>query len=64
MKEIQFYRCGSCNRVVSRWDIKKTHGCPKCQGNKIRPSNLTLKEKAVQIWKHPKIWRWGDERYF
>jgi hypothetical protein len=60
MKELTFYRCGSCNGVVSPWDLKEIHQCPKCGGNKVRPSNLSFVEKVIQIWKHPKVWGWGE----
>jgi len=56
----QFYRCMLCNRVVSDWDIQEHYGCPKCKNNKIKPTDLTLWEKLVQIIKHPKIWRWNE----
>ena len=55
----EFYRCITCQGVVSKWDID-VGGCPKCGQTKIRPSNLTLLEKLVQIWKHPAIWKWSD----
>lgn len=53
----RFYRCLTCQGVVSEWDIAKG-GCPKCKGTKITPKNLTLWEKAVQLFKHPAVWRW------
>ena len=53
----RFYRCLTCQGVVSEWDIKKG-GCQKCKGTKITPKNLTLWEKTVQILKHPALWRW------
>jgi DNA-directed RNA polymerase subunit RPC12/RpoP len=58
-KGLTFYRCMLCNRVVSFWDIKKG-GCQHCKGRRIMPSGLTLWEKLVQIFKHPKIWAWPD----
>lgn len=57
---LEFYRCMTCGGIVNVWDIK-TGGCIKCGGTRIRPSNLTLWEKIVQIIKHPKIWRWSAE---
>lgn len=57
---LQFYRCVLCNRVVSPWDIQEHHGCAHCGNNKIKPSDLTLWEKIIQILKHPAIWRWTD----
>lgn len=63
MDGLEFYRCVSCNRVVSRWDINKLHCCPVCKGNKMRKSELTFTEKVSQIWKHPKVWRWNDDKY-
>jgi len=57
---IQFYRCMLCGRVVSRWDIQEYKGCKKCGNTKIKPTNLTLMEKVVQIIKHPRIGRWND----
>lgn len=57
---LQFYRCTLCGTVVSRWDIKKHQGCPKCGNTKIKTTDLGLFEKAVQILKHPALWRWED----
>lgn len=57
---IQFYRCTLCGTAVSPWDIQEKRGCPKCSNNKIKPSDLSLWEKAVQIVKHPRVWRWGN----
>ena len=53
-----FYRCCLCGGVVSKWDISESRGCPKCSHRKLRPSNLSLSEKIVQIFKHPKVWGW------
>lgn len=53
-----FYRCLLCTSVISPWDIRERHGCPKCAGTKMRPSNLSLWEKLVQLAKHPAIWKW------
>ena len=63
MEGLEFYRCVSCNRVVSQWDINKFKCCPICKATKFRKSELSLKEKIVQIIKHPKLWRWGDDKY-
>ena len=63
MEGLGFYRCVSCNKVVSPWDIKKIHCCPTCKANKLRKSELSFTEKIVQMWKHPKLWRWGDDKY-
>lgn len=57
-KGLLFYRCCLCGGVVSKWDIKEHKGCPKCAHAKIRPSNLSLWEKVVQVFKHPKVWEW------
>jgi DNA-directed RNA polymerase subunit RPC12/RpoP len=54
-----FYRCVLCGNVVSIWDIKEHHGCSKCKNNKIRPTELSLLEKILQIIKHPTIWNWN-----
>jgi hypothetical protein len=62
MIELQFYRCDACHGIVSLWDIKQLGRC-RCGQNKIRPTNLTLIEKIVQIVRHPKVWRWGDGEY-
>jgi predicted Zn-ribbon and HTH transcriptional regulator len=60
MKEgLQFYRCILCGHVVSIWDIKEHRGCPKCKNPRIRPSDLSLWEKIVEICKHPAVWAWG-----
>ena len=53
-----FYRCILCGNVVSKWDIQDHHGCKKCGNARIRPSDLSLWEKFVQILKHPRIWAW------
>jgi hypothetical protein len=55
---LQFYRCCLCGGVVNKWDIKESHGCPKCAHAKIRPTNLSLWEKIIQVCKHPKVWEW------
>jgi DNA-directed RNA polymerase subunit RPC12/RpoP len=55
-----FYRCSVCHRVVSVWDIKEKHGCRYCGNHRLNPSSLTLKEKLIQICKHPKIWEWKN----
>lgn len=55
---LPFYRCTLCHTVVSVWDIREKKGCPKCSCNKIKPTDLSLEEKMVQIFKHPAIWRW------
>ena len=56
-----FYRCCLCGGVVSKWDIKEHKGCPKCAHPRIRPSNLSIWEKIVQIAKHPKVWSWNTK---
>lgn len=60
-KGLTFYRCQLCAAVVSKWDIESGDGCPKCAGRKLVPSNLSLWEKVVQVWRHPMIWEWGDD---
>jgi len=57
---LAFHRCITCQGVVSTWDINDG-GCPKCGQTKVRPTNLSLWEKAVQIVKHPAIWKWSDD---
>jgi len=57
---VGFYRCVLCTTVVSPWDIKEKGRCPKCGQVRIRPTNLSLIEKLVQIIKHPKLWEWKD----
>jgi hypothetical protein len=63
MEGIEFYRCAACNRAGSKWDIREKHGCPMCAGNKLRKSNLTIIEKIIQVFKHPKVWRWNEPSY-
>lgn len=53
-----FYRCLLCTSVVSPWDIREHHGCRKCAGTKLKPSNLSFWEKLVQLVKHPMVWKW------
>ena len=53
-----FYRCVTCHGVVSQWDISEVHGCPKCAGSRVKPTNLSLLEKIAQIIKHPMVWNW------
>lgn len=53
-----FYRCILCTHVISPWDLRTHHGCPRCAGTKLKPSNLSIWEKLVQIVKHPLIWKW------
>jgi hypothetical protein len=57
MKELVFYRCTLCAHVVSPWDLDKG-GCQHCGGVRIKPTNLSLWEKLIQIIKHPRIWEW------
>jgi DNA-directed RNA polymerase subunit RPC12/RpoP len=54
-----FYRCILCGSVVSKWDLEEHQGCGKCGHRRLRPSNLSIWEKAVQIFKHPMVWRWN-----
>lgn len=54
---LSFYRCMLCHHVVSFWDVKKG-GCQKCKNRRIRPTDLSIFEKIVQIFKHPRIWAW------
>ncbi len=61
MEGMPFYRCILCGTVVSVWDIREHHGCPKCKNSRVRPSELSLWEKIVQICKHPAVWRWNKE---
>ena len=56
-----FYRCNLCGHVVNKWDIKESKGCPKCANPRIKPTNLSLWEKIVQIIKHPKVWEWDTK---
>ena len=55
-----FYRCYLCNHIVSKWDVDKYRACPKCGHSKISPTNLTILEKVVQIFKHPAVWKWPN----
>ena len=54
-----FYRCYLCKGIISKWDIDEHHEC-RCGHTKLSPTNLTLWEKIVQIFKHPAIWKWSD----
>ena len=60
MEGLEFYRCCLCGTVVSPWDLRDVQCCPKCSHNRVHPTNLSLKEKATQIIKHPKIWKWQE----
>jgi len=60
MEAIKFYRCELCGSVVNKWEISSGAGCKKCGGLRIKPTNLTLWEKFVQICKHPAVWRWTN----
>jgi len=64
-KPIIFYRCVACNCAVSIWDIEKYRACPKCAAGTIRPTNLRLYEKIIQLIKHPnpKEWKRISEQY-
>ena len=62
-KGLPFYRCRLCQGVISVWDLREIHACPKCAGVRMSPTNLSLREKLLQIWKHPKIWRWKDVHF-
>ncbi len=59
---LEFYRCTLCRQVVSIWDLKELHQCPKCAGVRMSPTNLSIVEMLKQIWKHPKIWGWKNVR--
>lgn len=61
MEELYFFRCQTCQKPVSQWDIHELGKCPTCGGHKVSPTNLTFIEKVQQILKHPKIWKWKDE---
>ena len=58
---MQFYRCILCGHVVSVWDIKAHHGCPKCKNPRIKPSELSFWEKIVELVKHPQFWKWHED---
>ena len=60
-KGMMFYRCLLCTGVVSKWDIREVHGCPNCGARKLGPTNLSIWEKLVQIFKHPKVWNWDND---
>ena len=63
-KGLPFYRCVLCGTIVSMWDInKEPHTCTKCGGAKINPTNLSLWEKLVQIYRHPKVWTWDEQSF-
>ena len=53
-----FYRCYLCRAIFSKWDVDKHFSCPKCGHTKVSPTNLTWREKIVQILKHPVVWKW------
>lgn len=60
---LPFFRCTLCMGVVSLWDIyQEPHGCPKCGASRVSPTNLSLKEKIVQVFKHPAVWAWDENR--
>ncbi len=61
MKEKQFFRCVLCHRVISDWDVREGHGCPKCGSTKLSPSNLSQWEKLRQLMKHPALWDWPED---
>lgn len=64
-KGIPFFRCTLCRGVVNIWDVyNEPHGCPKCGGARISPTNLSLWETVVQLCKHPKWWTWNEEQFF
>lgn len=56
MKE--FYRCTLCGGIVSEWDVEEEGACKKCSCARIKPSNLSLWEKIIQVCKHPRVWDW------
>ena len=57
---LEFFRCQLCSTVVSVWNIRDNHGCPKCAGVRIMPTKLSVWENLVQLWKHPDVWNWPD----
>lgn len=63
MKPVTFYRCVLCGRMVSPWDIFRDdgkHGCRKCNGVRVTPTNLSFFEKIRAICEKPKVWTWGS----
>jgi len=44
-----FYKCDSCGCLVTCKDIQKLHGCPRCGGGQIRPTNLRLIDEIFLI---------------
>lgn len=60
MEEIKFYRCMLCGKVIGPWEIVSGEGCRKCGGKRMMPANLNLREKVVQLIRHPRFWRWKN----
>jgi len=61
MEGLLFYRCNLCTGIVNKWDINESKGCPKCGNPRIKPTNLSMWEKIVQVIKHPRIWEWNTK---
>jgi DNA-directed RNA polymerase subunit RPC12/RpoP len=57
---LPFYRCILCGGIVSVWDIKKSYGCPKCKGTRVKPTDMSFVEKMIQVIKHPAVWKWKE----
>lgn len=50
-----WYRCLACHGVVSNKDIMSGRGCRKCKGIKIRPTQLTLVEQCIELFRWPQL---------
>lgn len=53
-KGIPFYRCTTCHRPVSNWDVNNG-GCAYCGQTRFKPTNLTFWEGIKEIIRNPRI---------
>ena len=60
-KGAAYFRCLLCGRPVSPLDLDQSHGCAHCGHTRIRPSDLTLWEKVLEVLRNPKILKYAGK---
>ena len=60
---VGFYRCVICSTVIPPWTLREEGCCPHCGGHRVKPTNLGLWEKVVQVAKRPAVWRWREDSF-
>lgn len=57
---MEFYRCTLCGHANAPWELVKGEGCKKCGGKYIKPTSLSIWEKARFLLRYPLIWKWEN----